>query len=55
VQNGTQLFALKEMGGWETLEMAKKYAHLNIDHMVEYANNVTFTAQSNSDEKFMVS
>ncbi|MDH3001570.1 hypothetical protein A1D23_13365 [Chelonobacter oris] len=36
------IYTLKEMGGWETLEMVKKYAHLNASHMVEYANRVTF-------------
>ena len=46
VQAGTPLFTLKEMGGWETLEMVNKYAHLNADHMHEFANNVTYTAQS---------
>ncbi|MCX8580119.1 site-specific integrase [Gilliamella sp. B3482] len=49
VQAGTPLFTLKELGGWETLEMVKKYAHLNADHMLEFANNVTFTAQSAID------
>ena len=51
VQAGTPLFTLKELGGWETLEMVKKYAHLNADHMLEFANNVTFTAQSTIDTK----
>ena len=46
VQAGTPLFTLKELGGWETLEMVKKYAHLNANHMLDFANNVTFTAQS---------
>lgn len=55
VQAGTPLFTLKELGGWETLEMVKKYAHLNADHMLEFANNVTFTAQSHFDgTKFSV-
>lgn len=45
VQAGTPLFTLKEMGGWETLEMVRKYAHLNADHMLDYANCVTFTSQ----------
>ncbi|PHI41230.1 integrase [Actinobacillus succinogenes] len=49
VQAGTPLYTLKEMGGWETLEMVKKYAHLNATHMLEYAENVTFTPQSNDD------
>lgn len=42
VQAGTPLFTLKEMGGWETLEMVRKYAHLNADHMISHADNVTF-------------
>jgi integrase len=49
VQAGTPLFTLKELGGWETLEMVKKYAHLNADHMLNFANNVTFTAQGTID------
>ena len=50
VQAGTPLFTLKELGGWETLEMVKKYAHLNAEHLLEHANKVgfndTFTAHS---------
>lgn len=46
VQAGTPLYTLKTMGGWETLEMVNKYAHLNAEHMIEYSGNVTFTAQS---------
>lgn len=46
VQAGTPLFTLKELGGWETLEMVKKYAHLNADHMLAFADNVTIAAQN---------
>ncbi|OOH92158.1 integrase [Pasteurellaceae bacterium 15-036681] len=42
VQAGTPLFTLKELGGWETLEMVKKYAHLNADHLLSHANSVKF-------------
>ncbi|MFA9499697.1 tyrosine-type recombinase/integrase [Mannheimia sp. E30BD] len=42
VQAGTPLFTLKELGGWETLEMVKKYAHLNADHLLNHANSVNF-------------
>ncbi|WOS36991.1 Tyrosine recombinase XerC [Oligella urethralis] len=42
VQAGTPLFVLKEMGGWETLEMVKKYAHLNASHLAEYSSVLTF-------------
>lgn len=45
-QVGTPFYTLKNLGGWETLEMVNKYAHLNADHMHEFANNVTYTAQS---------
>ncbi|HEY0200058.1 MAG TPA: site-specific integrase [Burkholderiaceae bacterium] len=45
VQAGTPLFVLKELGGWETLEMVKKSAHLNPGHLAQYADAVTFWAQ----------
>lgn len=50
VQTGTPLYTLKNLGGWETLEMVNKYAHLNAEHMIEFANNVTFTAQCKSKD-----
>lgn len=42
VQAGTPLFVLKELGGWETLEMVKKYAHLDASHLAGYVNQGTF-------------
>jgi len=42
VQAGTPLFVLKELGGWETLEMVKKYAHMDAGTLAQYANAVTF-------------
>lgn len=42
VQSGTPLMVLKELGGWETLEMVKKYAHLDASHLEMHANSVTF-------------
>lgn len=33
VQHGTPLFALQEMGGWESPEMVRRYAHLAADHL----------------------
>ncbi len=47
IQNGTPLMMLKEMGGWETLEMVNKYAHLSGEHLAKYSNAVTFLAQAN--------
>lgn len=46
VQNGTPLMVLKEMGGWETLEMVKKYAHLSGEHLSKYSAQVTISTQS---------
>ena len=38
VQQGTPLMALKEMGGWESIEMVQKYAHLAPEHLKQHAN-----------------
>lgn len=52
VQSGTPLFVLKELGGWKTLEMVKKYAHLAPEHLAGYANSVMFwSEQQDSGEK----
>lgn len=40
VQNGTPLFALQEMGGWESPEMVRRYAHLAADHLSPYAERL---------------
>jgi integrase len=49
VQLGTPLFVLKELGGWETLEMVKRYAHLAPEHLSVHAERISlgesFTAQ----------
>lgn len=46
VQSGTPLMVLKEMGGWETLEMVKRYAHLSGEHLTKYSERVTISAHS---------
>lgn len=51
VQSGTPLFVLKELGGWETIEMVKKYAHLDAGHLAQHANNVTFKSQRAAEKK----
>ena len=40
VQNGTPLFALQELGGWESSEMVRRYAHLAADHLAPYADSL---------------
>jgi integrase len=45
VQSGTPLMVLKELGGWETIEMVQKYAHLAPTHLASHAETVTFWSQ----------
>lgn len=40
VQRGTPLPVLKELGGWATIEMVMKYAHLGPSHVEQWAGNV---------------
>ncbi|OZI62154.1 tyrosine-type recombinase/integrase [Bordetella genomosp. 11] len=51
VQHGTPLLALKELGGWETLEMVQKYAHLAPSHLAHHAQAVNFWSISTEEEK----
>jgi integrase len=41
VQNGTPLYALQELGGWESPEMVRRYAHLSADHLTPYADRLS--------------
>lgn len=56
VQHGTPLHVLKELGGWETLEMVQRYAHLSADHLAHWVAPLTaepapvLAAMSLSDE-----
>ncbi len=45
VQSGTPLMVLKDLGGWETLEMVQRYAHLAPSHLAHHAETVTFWSQ----------
>jgi integrase len=40
VQGGTPLFALQELGGWESSEMVRRYAHMSADHLAPYADRL---------------
>lgn len=42
--NGTPLLTLKALGGWQTLEMVNRYAHLSAEGSRQYANNSAPTA-----------
>lgn len=40
VQHGTSLMVLKELGGWETIMIVQKYAHLVPNHLAAHARTV---------------
>jgi integrase len=40
VQQGTPLHVLQELGGWESAEMVRKYAHLACEHLAPYADRL---------------
>jgi integrase len=41
VQQRTPLHVLQELGGWESVEMVRRYAHLSGDHLTSYAESMT--------------
>ncbi|CAG4910421.1 Tyrosine recombinase XerC [Paraburkholderia gardini] len=41
VQRGTPIKVLKELGGWETMEMVQRYAHLSADHLSQWVQPMT--------------
>ena len=41
MQAGTPLYVLQELGGWESVEMVRKYAHLSTAHLVGYVDRLS--------------
>ena len=41
VQAGTPLHVLQELGGWETADMVRKYAHLSSEHLAAYVDKMS--------------
>ena len=41
MQAGTPLHVLQELGGWECVEMVRKYAHFSTVHLAEYVDRVS--------------
>jgi len=38
VMNGTPVYIVQELGGWESPEMVRRYAHLAPEHLAKYAD-----------------
>lgn len=56
VQSGVPLMELKEMGGWESIEMVQRYAHLAPEHLHKNASlidKVQVTNTSHEKEAFI--
>jgi integrase len=41
VQAGTPLHVLQELGGWESVEMVRRYAHLSTGHLADYVDRLS--------------
>ncbi len=60
MQNGVPLSEIQEMGGWESPEMVRRYAHLSPAHLASRARIVdkllgTNSAQLSNEKKLAVS
>jgi integrase len=40
IQSGTPINVLQELGGWSSIDMVRKYAHLSQDQLDEHARNI---------------
>ena len=48
IQEGVPIYALQEMGGWKSVEMVRRYAHLSPAHNLKYAQRIDFNLQNAS-------
>ncbi len=51
VQAGTPLYVLQELGGWESVEMVRRYAHLSSDHLIEYVDRMSGSLKAVNERK----
>ncbi len=54
VQNGTPLVVLQELGGWESVEMVRRDAHLAADHLAPYAERLSALRAVQSEEDLAI-
>ena len=40
MQLGTSLHVLQELGGWSSVQMVQRYAHLSAESLAEYADKL---------------
>ena len=51
VQNGTSIQELKELGGWASIEMVLRYAHLGGEHLKAAASRIEGTNLAHANQK----
>lgn len=51
VQRGTPLHVLKELGGWGSMEMVLRYAHLAAPHVEQWVQSHTFFERPQHSDK----
>ena len=51
---GTPRFALQELGGWESAEMVRRYAHLAADHLAPYAERLCAARAMESEPRHVL-
>lgn len=52
VQAGTPLHVLQELGGWQSVEMVKVYAHLAVQHLAAYVDKAASSRVVNLGEGY---
>ena len=53
IQSGTPIAVLQELGGWSSLSMVMRYAHLSDHHLSEWAERVNVTNTTHSHLKIV--
>jgi hypothetical protein len=52
VQAGTSLHVLQELGGWESVETMRRYAHLSSEHLASYVHRLSAYAIGDDPDSY---
>jgi integrase len=55
IQAGTPLHVLQELGGWESVEMVRRYAHLSSEHLARYVDKMSGLRLVDSESEVTIS
>ena len=51
---GVDLRTVQELGGWQTLSMVERYAHLSPAHKAQAVERIAITASSEAEKSVLV-